>query len=129
MNQHLLTFADDPPPLARRTDPATSQEAAEQTLPKLGYLHRLFLDVLAYYATPMTAREVERAAANESRNTFIPDSVRKRAAELERRGLIAAVGVRECGVTGSKATIYQASTKGIDNANERKQAGEFGTQP
>ena len=81
--------------LARLRDKQTSHAGADHITKKLGKLHRIFLDRLGDFA--LTANEV--ADGNES--------IRKRALELVRKGVLAEVGVRRCRVTGQNATVYK----------------------
>mgnify|MGYP001208929222 CR=1 FL=1 len=83
-------------PLARTTDPITSHVAAVDASAKLGGWKAEFVARLRQRGLPSTANEV--ASGNES--------IRKRAGELERNGLIAAVGIKTCERTGKLATIY-----------------------
>ena len=84
-------------PITRTTDPITSHVAAVDASTKLSGWKAEFISRLRQRGTPSTASEV--ANGNES--------IRKRAGELERNGLIAAVGVKTCERTGKLATIYR----------------------
>lgn len=98
MTQTKLNFD-----LARKTDPATSQVAAAETAKQLGHLCQVFLTALA---GEQTASEVAWFAVV---NKLHPnaESVRKRAKELLRLGLIEERPPRRCGVTGKMATTYR----------------------
>ena len=50
-------------------------------------------------------RELGKATANEVADGN--ESIRKRARECERLGLIREAGVRACGVTGKQATVWE----------------------
>jgi hypothetical protein len=98
MGTELLDWAESQ---ARKCDPETSKEAASKLQPLLSGLHFTFLNKL---------REIGPATANEvacSASRIKSESIRKRAGELLRRGKIRIVGVRECKVTGSKASVYE----------------------
>jgi len=82
--------------LFRFTDPATSRMAADGVSEKLTGYRASFIERLRALGKA-TANEV--AAGNES--------IRKRARECERLGLIKRVGVGECSVTGKQATIWE----------------------
>jgi hypothetical protein len=101
-----LSLFDDGPQLARQSDPVTSQAAAEEVRPKLHGLREVFLIALAAIGKPATAREIgerarEMALAKE------PESVRKRAAELEEKRLISVVEVRRCEYTNKLAETWK----------------------
>ena len=113
MSQRVFAFD---PPLARNTDPSPSHIAAAAVQPKLGFLCQMFLDVLRRSPEPMTAREVERAASGQ----FIPDSLRKRAAELVRKGAIVECGSRGCRVSGALATTYRISRPDMTRHDETR---------
>ena len=80
--------------LARRSDPVTSSSAASGL--KLTKLQSQFLARLKKLGNG-TANEI--AAGSES--------IRKRATELKRAGLVVVVGARRCTVTGIKASVYK----------------------
>jgi len=56
--------------------------------------------------TANEAAEIARRSATE--NPKMAETYRKRFKELERKGLICAVGSRSCGVTGHRVTMYEA---------------------
>lgn len=93
---------------SRRTDPATSHAGATHIESSAGCLQRLFLDALRHQF-PMTANEVARACSE--RHQVMPESVRKRAKELQRTGAITVVGERRCRVTGRQAQTYALPTQ------------------
>ena len=82
--------------LARATDPQTSQVAVEDIQPKLVGLRAEFVRRLQELGRPATANEV--AAGDES--------IRKRAAECVRLGIVREMGTKCCAVTGKRATVY-----------------------
>lgn len=87
---------------ARDRDPATSHSAADDIANALPNLRGVFFDVLGRAAEPMTAAEVGLAASK-----FNAESIRKRAHELVRLGVIVRAAPRPCRVTGKMATTYQ----------------------
>jgi hypothetical protein len=106
MNQ--LTLFDDGPQLARQADPVTSRQAAEEIKPKVGQLQQAFLAGLEAIGKPATANEVaaKAVAMGLAGNA---ESVRKRAAEVERAGMIRVVGIQRCGVTNKLAEAWKVS--------------------
>lgn len=80
----------------RQRDPITSIESAADIQPKLTGLRAEFVERLCAIGEPSTANEI--AAGDES--------IRKRAKECERMGLVTAYDVRQCRVTGKRATVY-----------------------
>lgn len=91
----------DASPIARQSDPETSQIAAADIEPKLSGCRREFVERLRVLGAA-TAQEV--ADGNET--------IRKRAKECERMGWIVNAGARRCRVTGKMATVYRARIKG-----------------
>lgn len=89
--------------VARASDPATSTEAAESVLPKLAGLRLEFIRGLAACGGSATANEVARAVTDDHSHR---ESIRKRAGECKRLGMIADIGSRVCTVTGNRATVY-----------------------
>jgi hypothetical protein len=89
--------------LARVDDPSTSTEAAAAVSPKLAGLRLEFLRGLAACGGSATANEVARAISD---NHSHRESIRKRAGECKRLGLIEDIGSRVCSVTGNRATVY-----------------------
>jgi len=88
-------------PIARHDDKQTSHVAAAKVEPKLTAMQICFVRSLKRCGGPATAQEIATFAPPLAR-----ESVRKRAAECVRKGLVKEVGERRCGVTGSVATIY-----------------------
>lgn len=84
--------------LFRFTDPETSRLGAEGVVGKLVGYRANFIERLKELGQA-TANEV--AAGNES--------IRKRARECERMGLIRECGVRACSVTGKQAIVWEVS--------------------
>lgn len=84
--------------LFRFTDPATSRMAAEGVADSLNGLRAQFVERLKVLKQA-TANEV--ACGNES--------LRKRARECQRLGVIKEVGVRACSVTGKQATVWEVA--------------------
>jgi len=86
--------------LARQDDPPTSKAAAEDMKPKLSGLREAFVLALADLGGgPCTAREVAERAKEMGLHGEV-ESVRKRAAELERAGLIDFTELKRCSHTG-----------------------------
>lgn len=83
-------------PIVRQSDKATSQAAAVEVEPKLVGLRAVFVERLRAIGEPATANEI--ASGDES--------IRKRAKECERMGFVRDAGVRQCRVTGKRATVY-----------------------
>lgn len=118
MTQQSLLFDQPPPhcqpqqaaaqpaPIARTSDPETSQLSAGETSPKLGSLHAAFLAALRDLGFPSTASEVA-AAAHKRDPGSNTESYRKRARECERLGYISEYGKRPCRITGKMATTYK----------------------
>jgi hypothetical protein len=94
--------------LARESGPSTSTEAAKSVSPKLAGLRLEFIRGLAACGGSATANEVARAISN---NHSHRESIRKRAGECKRLGMIADIGSRICTVTGNKATVYGVVTR------------------
>lgn len=92
------TGLDDLPlfAMARDSDKETSHQAAEEVATKLSGLRAVFVSRLRQIGRPATANEVAQRI----------ESIRKRAKECERLGLIKAVGTKTCTVTGKTATVY-----------------------
>lgn len=92
-------FADLP--LFRISDPETSKESAVKVSAKVTRLRAEFVERLAILGCPATAQEVAASASLLNR-----ESLRKRAAECVRAGLIKEFGTKKCSVTGQRATVY-----------------------
>ena len=101
-----LTLFDDGPALARAGDPVTSQQAAAEIRPKVGQLQQAFLAALTAIGKPATAREIGEHA-KEMGLAKEPESVRKRAAELEEKRFIQVVEVRRCEYTNKLAETWR----------------------
>ena len=98
-----LSLFDDGPQLARASDPVTSKAAAEDIRPKLSGLREAFVLALADIGGgPATAREIGERAREMGLHQEV-ESVRKRAAELDKAGLITFDELRRCGFTGKLA--------------------------
>jgi hypothetical protein len=106
MNQ--LSLFDVEPALARASDPVTSRAAAEEIKPKIGQLQQAFLAALTAIGKPATANEVG-AKAVAMGLAVNAESVRKRAAEVERVRMIKVVGIQRCSVTGKLAEAWRVS--------------------
>jgi hypothetical protein len=106
MNQ--MTLFDEEPRVARKSDPKTSKDAAEEIKPKIGQLQVAFLAALTAIGKPATANEVgaKAVAMGLAGNA---ESVRKRAAEVERVRMIKVVGIQRCGVTGKLAEAWRVN--------------------
>ena len=101
MNQ--LTLFDDGPQLARASDPVTSKIAAKEFDQRRDKVKQAFLTALADLGGgPCTAREVAERAREMGLHAEV-ESVRKRAAELDKAGLITFDELRRCGFTGKLA--------------------------
>ena len=82
--------------LFRFSDPATSRMGAESVAASLTGFRLLFVQRL---------KELGQATANEF--AAGNESIRKRARECERLGLIRECGARPCRVTGKQATVWE----------------------
>jgi len=100
MNQ--LTLFDDGPQLARQADPVTSQVAAAEAKPSIHKAKEVFLLALADLGGIRTAREIGERAKQMGLHSEV-ETVRKRAAELERLKFIQVAEIRRCSVTGKLA--------------------------
>ena len=96
MNQ-LNLFSDDTH-LARQSDPLTSQASAAETRKQIGKLKQVFLEALKDLGEIRTAREVGERAKEMGLHGDV-ESVRKRAAELERLKFIELAELRRCPFT------------------------------
>ncbi len=109
MNQ--LNFFDNPP--ARRGDPITSKIAAVEVQPKLAGYRKVFADRLRHLGQA-TAQEVALGQ----------ESIRKRAKELERAGIVKVVGARRCRRTGKTASVYELSKGSHEHSSMYTKATE-----
>lgn len=100
------TLFDDPPalpdarPLARRTDPVTSHEAAREIAGSVAALETWAAECVAS-APGLTQRELGAR--------FCPDDLRRigrRLSECARKGLIKRGPVRKCSITGRSAETW-----------------------
>ena len=103
-----LSLFGDEPALARKADPVTSQQASVEIKPKIGQLQAAFLAALAAIGKPATANEVaaKAVAMGLAGNA---ESVRKRAAEVERAGMVRVAGIQRCSVTGKLAEGWKVN--------------------
>lgn len=104
MNQ--LTLFDEPSELSRQSDPESSHVAAQEIRPCIGKLQAAFLAALKDLNGPATAREIAERAREMGLHRE-PESVRKRAAELEDMRMIQVVEVRRCSVTNKMAESWR----------------------
>ena len=91
----------DQQPIARNNDKQTSHVAAAKVEPKLTAMQYEFVHCLRQLGVPGTAQEIASMTTPDIR-----ESVRKRAAECVRLGLVKEAGERKCSVTGNLATVY-----------------------
>jgi predicted transcriptional regulator len=99
-------------PLARRTDPETSHEAAERMKP-LAPRDRLAV-LLAHWTKPDGMTDFELAASLGRQQT----SVGKRRGELRDAGLITDAEIRRKSPSGSTAIVWRITAKGMAMARE-----------
>lgn len=92
--------------LARQDDPPTSKQAAEEIRPSIGKLQAAFLAALKDLGGARTAREIAERARELGLHRE-PESIRKRAAELEDMRFIRVVGVRRCEYTNRVAEVWE----------------------
>jgi hypothetical protein len=92
--------------LARQDDPPTSKAAAEDIRPSIGKLQAAFLAALKDLGGARTAREIAERARELGLHRE-PESIRKRAAELEDMRLIQVVEVRRCSITNKVAETWR----------------------
>lgn len=92
--------------LNRKTDPATSSQAASRT--DLSAAQSIFVFALMKLGQA-TAQEVAVTAVRDYSARQQPETIRKRAKELQQMQppKIRAVGVRACRVTGNRATVFE----------------------
>ena len=84
--------------ISRQADPPTSHQAAVEVASKLSGLRAEFVARLRSLGCA-TANEVARGE----------ESIRKRAKECQRLGLVSVVGERRCVVTGKNAMVYRVA--------------------
>lgn len=87
--------------LARQSDPPTSHLAAAEVQRVLSGRRAEFVACLRALGRPATAQEIAAVA-----DVRIRESVRKRAKECVRLGVVAEIGTKRCGVTGTLAMTY-----------------------
>ena len=104
MNQ--LTLFGDEPAIARASDPATSHAAAKEIRPCVGKLQAAFLAALKDLGGARTAREIAERARELGLHRE-PESIRKRASELEDMRMIQVVEVRRCSITNKVAESFR----------------------
>lgn len=92
--------------LSRQQDPETSRQAAQDIKKSLSVRRRQFLTALQGLVRA-TANEVAQRASQG--NHGLHESIRKRAHELVRAGLIREAGAKTCEVTGREATVYEVT--------------------
>lgn len=93
---------------ARVSDPATSKIAADEIKPKLTERCQQFLDGLQVLGTA-TANEVAKQVAPDDFGLF--GSIRRRASDLHKAGVIEVIDRRACGVTGKFVSVYGVTGK------------------
>ena len=86
-------------PIARATDSETSHVAAVEVEPKLTCMRAEFVRRLKAIGYPATAQEIAQGC----------ETIRKRALECVRLGLVVEAGTRRCNVTGKNAKVYWSS--------------------
>jgi len=101
-----------PPAIARRSDPKSSHDAAAAIAPKLGGLQALFVETLkANSQIPLTANEVAERAIAFTRDEGVVktlqrrESLRKRAKELVKAGMIRECEKRFCRAAESETEV------------------------
>lgn len=93
---------------ARASDPVTSKIAADEIKPKLTLRCQQFLGALEKLGTA-TANEVAKQVAPDDFGLF--GSIRRRASDLHKAGVIEVVNRRACGVTGKFVSVYGVARK------------------
>jgi hypothetical protein len=107
MTQQLTLF-DVPPNIVRKSDPATSQQAAKEIEPKLSSAQAAMRMMIDRSTVPHTAQEL----AFECSRLFggMAETYRKRAHELVLLNLATECEARACEVTGKMATTFRRVT-------------------
>lgn len=114
-------------PLARSSDDMTSHRSAVGVVPCLASLQHRFVDALIALGKPSTAVEV---AASIERDHVARETLRKRAGELLKAGLIREVGRRACSITHAMAREFVvAGWKCPDCDIHRSDAWLLGHEP
>ncbi|AMV30849.1 hypothetical protein VN12_01950 [Pirellula sp. SH-Sr6A] len=111
--------------LARRSDPQTSHDAADEIADKLNVRCRQFLSTIRVLGIA-TANEVAVHFAGS--NIGLIGSIRRRASDLCAMGLIRIVGRRKCNVTGKSVHAYDVASpfsSVIISELERERIPEF----
>jgi hypothetical protein len=112
---------------ARTTDAETSIQAASEIRVSLAVRRGQFLDGLTRCGGSATAREA--ASQIDGGNIALHDSIRRRASDLARDGLIRETGSRICAVSGKRATVYErGGTLGVQTPLTTKTPGLVGCQ-
>ena len=97
--------------MSRRDDPETSKIAAEKV--DANKLQLVFVRRLSRLGRPSTANEIAVGG-----HGVVEESVRKRADECLRKGLVRVAGQRRCSVTGSMARTFELTGGGRNEADE-----------
>jgi hypothetical protein len=87
---------------ARASDPITSKQSSAETKLVVTGLRLVFVHQVREHG-PCTANE----AVEAFENPHYAESVRKRASECLRLGLVRVAGSRACRVTGKSAQVYE----------------------
>lgn len=104
-----------PAPLARSTDPETSQKAAEEMIGRLkGVQQRVYETAAAYFppGRQFTANKLATFCVSRFRNEKTKhETYRKRVREIERQGLFMESGVMWCDYGDQEATAFEVVAK------------------
>ena len=103
--ENMPLFAAVETGLCRASDPQPSAVGALHIAGKLTCKRALFAECLRALGKAATASEVAYYAETFRRERC-GESIRKRAKELVRGGVLDEVGTRPCRITGMKATVY-----------------------
>lgn len=95
----------EPRKMARKTDPQTSHDAAEELAPKLAGVQIAVLAAIQDWPNK-TSRELAEKLGWET------GAVNKRTSELEAAGCIKRHEERRCSISGKKAATWTALVKG-----------------
>ena len=105
-------------PIARKSDPQTSQQSAAETTKKLTRLHTAFFEMLKFQCDArkksVTAIEVAAACVLAFPGVANQETWRKRAGELlseEYGQLIEVAGTRVCEMTGRSARTFRVKDR------------------
>lgn len=88
---------------ARATDPVESQDSARYIKPNLPKLRRMFVDS----CRALNGGTAQEIAWHATTDATLRESVRKRATECVRDGLVYRSVQRQCKVTGQVARVFQ----------------------